>query len=493
MSDDRPNESVHVRIESRAFPCEGLHVRSLAGKEAISRLFRFDLEIVCVSRAGLGEDALTGLDVDIVFERDGVELRRVEGLIADAVDLLAGSAETRSYRIGVVPRMFRMAMVSTQDVFLTSTVPELIEKKLRLVGLGHRTDLRLLRKYPHRELTVQYDETDLAFVSRLAEHLGVSFFFQRRDDKEWIVFTDHAGGFSPIEGSETVHFRQRGEERDVFELEARTQIVPSAYFVRDYNYRTPHLDLTGQFELAAGFPGGVTEFGSHHKTPDDGHELAKVRAEEQLARQLVFAGRSDLPALHAGGRFTLEGHPDLPSTDLLLVEVEHVAHQVVAGFASAAAGAPSGYRNSFQSIPADRTYRPARTTPRPRIAGLVTAIVDAGPTQIDSHAQLDDQGRYTVRFLFDTTPPGERPASRPVRFLQAHTGEDHGIHFPLKPGAEVLIAFVNGDPDRPVIVGAVHNPLKPSTITNKNPTTHRIRAAGGITIDIVEEPVHRQG
>ena len=102
-------------------------------------------------------------------------------------------------------------------------------------------------------------------------------------------------------------------------------------------------------------------------------------------------------------------------------------------------------------------------------------------------AQLDDQGRYVVRFLFDTAPPGERQASRPVRMLQSHVGENYGTHHPLKPGVEVLIGFVHGDPDRPLIVGAVPNPLKPSPVTHRNPDVHRTSTGSGITIDIADE------
>lgn len=97
------------------------------------------------------------------------------------------------------------------------------------------------------------------------------------------------------------------------------------------------------------------------------------------------------------------------------------------------------------------------------------------------------EGRYTVRLLFDTNPPGEQPASHRVRMLQHHVGENYGTHFPLKPGVEVLIGFVHGDPDRPVIVGAAPNPLKPTAVTSRNPAVHRTRTGSGITVDFVDE------
>lgn len=484
MAAESMTDYVDVSIETGAFPAERLRVRELSGREAISQLFRFDIEAVCLDAEGLDAGSMMGAEVTLVWKRDDLEIRRVHGMITDVDERLAAHADFRAYRIGVAPRAFRLTMIETEDIFLDMTVPEIIQHKLELVDLSADSEMRLSGEYPKREFVVQYNETDLAFISRLAEHVGISFFFDQRDGRDRIVFTDNAGGFGAVEGVEKVEFRGRGEERDVFALEAKRRLVPGVYVVRDYNYRTPQVDLTADHELPIGFPGGVIEHGGHFKTPEEGKALARVRAEERQANQLVYVGRSDLPGLTAGARTVLEGHPSMGPTDLLLIEVEHRASMVVAN--SGVAGKPS-YESSFRATPGAQTYRPPRVTPRLRIGGLITGVIDAGPIQGAKTAYLDEQGRYLVRFLFDTTAPGERQASRPVRMLQHHVGENYGTHFPLKPGVEVLIGFVNGDPDRPVIVGAVPNPLKPTPVTNKNPGVHRLRTGSGITIDIADE------
>jgi type VI secretion system secreted protein VgrG len=166
---------------------------------------------------------------------------------------------------------------------------------------------------------------------------------------------------------------------------------------------------------------------------------------------------------------------------MLIVEVHHEATQAVWG------GEKGSYVNTFRGVPGQLSYRPPRVTPRPRIAGFVTAIVDAGAGGSPDYAQIDQQGRYMVRFLFDSAASGGRLASRPVRMIQNHAGENYGTHFPLKPGIEVLIAFVNGDPDRPLIVGAAPNALTPSPVDSRNRTTHRIKTMAGIRIDLVDE------
>ncbi|WP_437876348.1 type VI secretion system Vgr family protein [Sorangium sp. So ce513] len=478
------SDSLDIRLELAGFSSEILQVNRLSGREAISQLFTFDVEVVCPSEAAVDGQTFTGEDVAIVFEQDGVELRRIHGMIAEVHDLLASMLEHRAYRLRIVPRAFRLTLVETTETSMNKTVPELIQQKLELVGLsGSDVDLRLMASYAPREFVVQYQETDFAFISRLAEHVGISFFFEHQDGQDTMVFTDAASGFKPTAGAASVQFRERGETRDVFEIEARSRLVPSVYVARDYNYRQPMLDLTAQHELPTGYAGGVIEFGGHYRTPAEGKVLAQIRAEERQASQLVYTGRSSVCALAAGARSVLEGHPSLEPLDLLFVEVEHRASQAAGG---RGAEEPQRYVNTFRAIPAKNTYRPPRVTPTPRISGVVTAIVEAAPGGGSNNAQIDDQGRYMVRFLFDTVSAGGVP-SRPVRMLQNHAGANYGTHFPLKPGTEVLIAFVNGDPDRPVIVGAAPNPLTPSPVNAANRSTHRIKTQGGIVFDLVDE------
>ncbi|APR85970.1 VgrG protein [Minicystis rosea] len=470
-----------ICLESNRFSCDHLRIRRLTGSEAISRLFSFDLHIVSLDPEGPDPDLMLGARLTLVFEREGIESRRIHGVIVEVADQLADASELHGYRVRVAPRAQRLTQVSAHDVFVDATVPEIIESKAALLGLGADIELRLDGKYPRRELCVQYDETDLTFVSRLAEHLGVSFFFEHEDDRDRLIFTDNPAGFTPAEG--TVSFRTRGEKRDVFALEVQRRVAPSYYAVRDYDYTKPLLDLTSQHQLRAQ-PGGVIEHGAHHRTPEEGRALARVRAEEQDSARRVYVGQSDLPSLAAGMEVRIEGHPAADPLDLLIIEVEHEASLVVADAGDEGA---ASYRNAFRAVPAGQAYRPPRATARPRIPGLVVGVIDPGPMGAEAFAPIDDQGRYRVRFLFDNAPPGSRAASGPVRMLQSSAGEGYGTHFPLRVGTEVLVGFVNGDPDRPVIVGAAPNPLKPSPVTSRNPAVNRIRTVSGITIDMVDE------
>jgi type VI secretion system secreted protein VgrG len=473
---------VDVHLESPDFPCERLQVREVRGRERISRLFEFEIDVSCPEEHGFAPEAIMGARVALVFSEDGALRRRVYGVLTEVVDLLNTETEFLSYRLRLAPRASRLRLIRTQEIYMGLTLRQILEQKLRLVGLGEACAFLLREEGEPREFVVQFDETDLAFVSRLAEHAGVSFYFDHAEGGDRIVFTDHNGGFRAVEGAEIAHFRARGERGDVFRLEAARRLIPATFAVHDYNYRTPLVQLASLCRLESGYAGGVVEYGAHFRTPQEGDALARVRAEEGQTELLVFTGEADLCTLTAGAKVTVVGHPRVDDLELLVVEVEHRASQVV--LAGGGSDAQPRYAATFKAIPAAIPYRPPRETPRPRIDGVLSGIVEASPGVETEQAWIDDQGRYLVRMLFDTAPPGERPASLPIRMAQPHSGPGYGIHFPLRPGTEVLIAFTGGDPDRPVIVGSVPNAVTPTPIADKEAMRHRIRTWSGVVIEI---------
>lgn len=484
MHADHSSDFHDVRLLSEDFPVGDLRVRELSGREAISRPYTFDLLVVCLDPNGLDLDRVAGAEATIVFVRQSGPVRHVHGMIVAIDDLFTTPSDHRTYRLRLAPRAHRLAMVNTCDVFVDTPVPDILSAKLGLVGLDGDSELRLRDSYPARDLVIQYQETDLTFVSRLAEHLGISFFFEERDGRDRLVFGDSPSAFKPLPAGEPIPFRGRGEELDIFHIEARRRLVPSYYAVRDYHYEIPLLDLTGSFVLQSGYPGGVIEQGPNHRTPEEGARFARIRAEEQACERSHYVGKSDRSDLAAGGRFVLEGHPELDGAELLVTEIVHEARM---GLGTAGAQDQTSYVNTFRAILAAMPFRPARTTRRPRITGLLGGVIDAWGTGGQGYAPIDEQGRYRVRFFFDTTPPGAKPPSCPVRMIQNHAGEAYGTHFPLRVGAEVLVAFHDGDPDRPLIVGAAPNAIKPSPVTLVNAASHKVKTVTGITFELVDE------
>ena len=472
-----------VRLASEDFECDNLRVYKLEGFERISQPFRFEVDVVCLDRAGLDVAAVACADVTLLFSEGNELVRRVHGMIEAVRDRLETEAEYRSYRLRIVPRIRRLALVETLDVFTDMSVVQIAKKKLELVGLDDAVDDRLLDNYPVRDFVVQYKETDLDFVSRLLEHLGISYVFRHDDVQDRVVFVAAAGPFPPLDRE--VHYRGGGEPSEVHRIEARTAVIPSGYVVHDYNYRTPSLDLTGVHESSLGYAGAIVEYGNHTKNVAEATNLAKVRAQELEAKQLVYEGDSSLMVLNAGACFRLLDHRHIED-ELLLVSVEH--HMTQPAMMSGGANPEESpvYRNSFEAIPAGRTFRPPRATARPRISGVVTGIIEQPIGACNRYPLIDEHGRYTVRFLFDTAEPGERKASHPVRLAQLSAGSHYGTHFPLRPGIEVIVVFIDGDPDRPIIAGAVPNPEVGSPVTQREAMTSRIKTESGIVVEFTD-------
>ncbi|APR84291.1 VgrG protein [Minicystis rosea] len=475
---------MEVVLESAQFDTSNVRVHTLSGREGISRLFAFDVGIVSTDTEEPNADTMAGAEVSLIFLRDGIEVRKVHGMIAEVHETLETEVEHRSYRLKIVPRAFRLTLVETQEIYMHQSVPEIIQHKLDLCGLGPSdVEMRLLGKYPKLEFVVQYRESDLAFISRLTEHAGISFFFEH-EGHDKIVFTDHTTGFRALE--EPLTFHPRGENRDITRIESTTRLSPSMYVVQDYNYRTPQVELTGMVEVPSGFGGGIVEYGAHVKSPETAAALAQIRAEELSCRRRVFEGDSASCLLGAGTRFRLDGHARLTDGGFLVTDIEHHLTQSVLTHGHGSGGdAKPSYRGTFNATSAKLTFRPARVTPKPRIHGVLTGVVEQDPADpVGQYAKIDDHGRYTIKLLFDTTAPGQRKASRPIRMIQPHVGADYGMHFPLKPGVEVLLVFADGDPDRPLIVGAVPNPETPSPVTSVNSLANRLKTASGVLVEM---------
>ena len=475
---------VELRLSSKHIDCDNLRLHRLEATERMSQLYELVLDVVAVGDA-LDLDALTGAELEVLVTERDQTLRTFGGMVTLVEEGRSlGKRVDRNmhpYRLVVHPQLFLATLVETLDVHLDTTLPAILEQKLTLFDLtpGTGSMLTFEHGYPEREMTVQYRETDLAFLSRLCEHWGVYYFFDHTAEQR-VIFADSRDGYLPLPGDDaSVGYHERGDDQGIYALDLVRRIIPAHYVCRDYNDQTPALELQQETNLDEGFGGGVIEYGSDYRTADQGERIVTVRSQERLATERVFRGKSVDPRFAPGFVFELGGHPRHDG-GFLLTEVVHRAVQPVEGW-----GADEGkqYENDFTAIPSARTYRPPRVTPIPRVHGLVSGIVETEQGALEKFAKIDDQGRYTVRFLFDTAGPGERKASCPVRMMQPLAGPNYGVHFPLKPGTEVTLAFLDGNLDRPVITGAVPNPITPTPVSSPVSTKSRIKTRSGIVIE----------
>ncbi len=474
----------------------------VSGVDEISQLFRFEIDVV-------SDDP--SLDDTLIFGRTAtLEMGRqdrsatIYGQITSFQQGIATERGQFVYKAVLMPRLQRLAMSRQNQIHGTSTdvsVVDVIRDELTGDGLkgpgsaiaGRLTatdfELRLNRSYPVRDYIVQYDETDLNFICRLAESQGIFFFFDHSSGKDVIVFGDNRVAFTPPAANETLTYRRTGGlvefgEEVVRDFTRVARPLPARMVLRDYNYRLPHVSLTAEAPIDPNGHGVIVEYGDHFRTPEEGAQLARIRAEEIKAQGVVFQGVSDCIGLSAGDLFQLADHfRDDFNARYVITRITHTATMPVEGLSDLDGGArEASYSNAFECIPNSVEYRPPRRTPKPVMAGLSNATVDAEGT--GNRAEIDTQGRYKVRQSFDLRGEADGKASLYVRKAEPYGGADSGMHLPLLKNTEVILACVNGDPNRPIIVGAVPNARNRSVVTQKEQTSNRIRTTSGIVLQM---------
>ena len=471
-------------FDSPQVPPQALQVARFAGTEEISRLFRFELDLVS-DDAFLDFNSLINQPATLTMMR-GDEAVPIQGVIVD-FEQWGRTVDYVAYRAVLVPRLWWLSLTYQSRIFQRKTVPDIVEAVLKEAGFApadYRLDIQ--GTYEEQEYRVQYRETDLNFISRLMEHEGIFYFFEHTGDRDVLVIADTIGAFQPIDGEGAIDYKPgagmvEGAEK-VQEFIVREKIVPGKVVLKDYNYRQPDMDLQVESQLNTAMPGMYYEYGDHYKEVGVGKQLAKVRNEEIECRRRVMRGASNCAGFRSGYTFTLAQHyrNDLDA-DYLFTRLEHGGSQWWAmGLLD-----PSGmenpedgpvYRNAFTCVPADVMFRPERRTPEPRVPGIMTARVESGG---GDYAYIDDGGRYRARMHFDLGDAETADATRPLRMSQPHSGPNYGVHFPNHDKTEMVWACIDGNVDRPLALGTVPNPNNASPSVSQNNYENVIRTKSG--------------
>ncbi len=465
-----------------------LRLTAVQGGGAIGEPFRFALTLETELDGGLAAETIDELLTHPCRVHYGPEREHtISGCLASLRMHPTWDPQRARYEAILVPRLARAGLAPRSRVFQDADAFGIARRILvEDLRLAEGVDFHVHASEPHpmRDFTVQYDETDLAFVSRLLEHRGAFFWFEHTPDLEILHLADANRAFLPHADGAPLPYRQRDDaigarEASVFALFATTRHAARNARVRDYNWRRPTLVIDEAHDADASGTGVIDCFGEHVRDEGEARQLARFRAEGELATRKTFQGVASAPGLMAGHVFDLveHPHPDLEQR-YLVTAVEH-------RIGATEGGGAFGAEVRFDAIPASVAWRTPRKTPKPRVHGLVTARVDG--EVIGSAAPIDEHGRYKVVFAYDLlAAPGGR-ASRWVRMAQASAGDGYGHHFPLHVGTEVLIAHVNGDPDRPILLGAVPNPDTMSPVVAANPTQSRIRSKSGIVFELDDD------
>jgi type VI secretion system secreted protein VgrG len=362
------------------------------------------------------------------------------------------------YGAEVVPSFQQLCLRKNFRIFQDMQTQIIIHKILEEWGIAsdyHR--FALVNQNRMRGTCVQYGETDFDFITRLMEEEGIFYFFEHYKDKHVLVMSDNTAVHLPIKGKPSITVNSNDglvlekESINSFSLSVRQR--PGVYTHRNFTFKNPPLNLTAQNTGTNPARFEIYEYPALHVEPDRGERLAEARLEQLTALQKQGHGRSSSCRLTPGYKFTLTNHEANSLNDeYLIIEVTHSGSQPQC--LEEKAGGGFSYDNTFTVIPAKTTFRPQSPGEKPTVKGVQTAIV-VGPKGEEIHT--DDYGRVRVQFHWDREGKRDERSSCWIRCGQSWGGLTRGSQFIPRIGDEVLVDFIDGDPDRPLIVGSVYN------------------------------------
>src|SRR5579859_3184928 len=424
--------------------CELIELR---GREAINALPSWTAQILCAEPLDLSAPLRTAATLRILDEAEGAE-RRVCGILHEVADEGA-YAEGHGYLVTLAPHEWLLTLRSGYRVFVDKATQEIVSQVLADGGIApDRVQWRLAGTYLKRPQCVQYGESDWAFIERLLADEGIAYWFEVSEAGPLLVLGDDAGSHAGIEGATAVPFQDAlGMDggRSFFELEVVDRLTSGAVHLRDFDIRQPDVYV----EARAGSGSlEVFEYPARTLTNDAARRRAGVRLQQHQREGRMLVGRSDCIRLQPGRVLDIDGCVDPDGNGRhLVVDLEHSYTRPVPGQTRS----PRPYVLRGRLVPAQGTHRPAIPRVVPRVPGLETAIT-TGASGEEIH--VDDLGRVKVRFLWDRSGLGDDRSSAWVRCLQMGMG---GSMLLPRVGWEVPIAYVHGDPDRPVVLGRVYN------------------------------------
>ncbi|WPL16634.1 type VI secretion system Vgr family protein [Thiorhodovibrio winogradskyi] len=488
-------------FQSQAVAQDTFTVVSFQGEEGLSELYRFEVLLVS-EQADLNLEAILQAPATLTIKGNTGNGDKGDlpfhGILASFEQLHQADSWV-FYRAVLRPKLWWLTLTHHNQVFLDQKIDDFLGDVLQDGGLspGLDFDFQLKGSYPSWDYLCQYNESHFAFVSRWMERDGLYYWFEQSDQGEKMIASDTLIAHGPLPGHDSfLYGPPTGLDAPLADQVIKTftlkrSPMPRNLLLKDYNYEKPSLDLTSRAQVANKGRGEIYIYGEHFLDIAEGNRLAQVRAEEFKCREQLFQGLSTVPALRPGYVFTLERHY---RTDFnqryLTIGVRHEGSQesyLLSGLGISGLAETDNlfYRNHFECIPASVQFRPRRVTERARIHGNISAKIDASGS--GKYAELDQQGRYKVKLPYDLSGRGDGKASAYIRMMQPYAGQDMGMHAPLHKGTEVLLAFLEGDPDRPVIAGAIPNPETASPVTSANQTMVRLKSGGGNVIHMEDE------
>lgn len=488
----------HARTFSLEFPRQDtgmIAVIRFQGEEELSRPYRFAIDF-----AARDSDMDRLVNQNAVFTIKGPANGRksvYRGLVVE-IEQTGRVMDFDLYRVVIMPAVISLAKQVQSEIYVDNQIiPEIVKKIFKDCRIPHvMRPTPINRAYEPFPFICQYEESLLDFATRLMERDGLYYFFEEEGEDEIAVIADDRAAHKPVNGpfvyrDEAMHDDKYGEST-IPALSMRRRTLPREIILKSYNYQKSSLgSLKEAAKIMEDGMGDIILSDEYFRTTEEGNYLARLRAEAILCRERVFTAESAATGLKAGSLFSLSGHyrEDF-NQQYLVIAASHRGSQPSAYLSGLGINIPEDparetYWNRLELIPGALQYRPERRTPKPRISGTVTAVIDGEGT--GRYAEVNEDGEYMVRFPTLGRKRPDAKGSAWIRMTSPYGGEDHGMHFPLLKGAEVMVAFRDGDPDQPFISGTVPNSVNKSVVNDNNHSANVLRTAGKNSLTIGDD------
>jgi type VI secretion system secreted protein VgrG len=462
-----------------------LLLEGFSGMEGVSTPFGYTLELLSEDAAIAAPDVLRKPAWVTIKTPDGGE-RVIHGLIRSFTQLGQSEGLT-SYRSELVPWLWFLSLSSDCKIFQNLSVPEIVEQVFQ--GLGYADfKIKLVKTYPKRLFCVQYRETHLNFVSRLLEEEGIFYFFEHSKSKHVLTLVDDNSAVKPCPGQAKARMATdigRWQQEDVVTAcECEDAVHTGKVTLRDYDPQQPSLLL--ERTVSGTHPEESYDYPGKYSALDEGERYARLQLEAEEARERVVRGAGTCRTFQSGYRFDLKEHYRKDANQgYMLLELRHAGR---AGDYRSWESAPFDYRNDFLAIPYSVPYRPLHDTPKPRIWGTQTALVVG---MAGEEIWTDKNGRVKVQFYWDRLGKKDENSSCWIRVSQPWAGKGWGSLSVPRIGQEVVVEFLEGDPDLPIITGRVYNaeqtppydPGKGGVVSGLRSKTHKGQGYNEMSMD----------
>lgn len=457
-----------------------LLLTSFQGSEHLSKIFEFQIDVLSYN-LHISPEKLIGEKVTVTIQND--QERTFNGYISHFYFGEIKADNLREYRLTMVPWLWFLSKTQNQRIFQNKNTKDIVSQVFN--DLGFKDFDFQAGGGSVREYCVQYGESDLNFISRLLEEEGFAYYFKQEAQIHKLVIVDQKNAYDDCPEAEVTYSKGNQPDTQINSWEHKYEFHKGVWTINDYNFKEPNKTLLEEIKSQSKFA-NVGKF-EHYEYPGmydttAGKDLVHIRMDAEEAPMDTIKAASDCSTFYAGGKFKLIKHENKNENgEYIITAIHHSAYD--SSYYSGKEGS-SEYRNNFVCMPATVHFRPLQSHIKPVMRGPQTAVV-TGPKGEEIY--IDEHGRIKVQFMWDREGKKDENTTCFLRVVQSWAGNGWGTSFIPRMGHEVIVNFIDGDPDRPLVTGSVYNGANKPVYPSKTQSGVKTRSTkGGSTANFNE-------